>query len=43
MEFNVPIEYDQPISFRHKISKKYLSIIADEEEEDTKYKLTLGN
>ena len=29
MEFNVPIEYDQPISFRHKISKKYLTIIAD--------------
>lgn len=44
MEFNVHIEYDQPISFRHKISKKYLNIIADEEEEkDTKYKLTLSN
>jgi len=31
MEFNVPIEYDQPIYLRHMISQKYLTLAVDEE------------
>jgi hypothetical protein len=43
MEFNVPIEYDQPIYLRHMISQKYLTLTVDEEEEkEISYRLVLG-
>ncbi len=43
-EFNLPIEFEQKIMFRHKISNKYLSFSEEFEEEqnDTTYRLQLS-
>jgi hypothetical protein len=44
MEFSSPIEYEQSVYFRHKISRKYLCLSIDEEEEtDVKYRIALGS